>query len=112
MVTNGDRTTPGSVLAETKLNTLHGGVVRAHQATDGRQREIEIITASVVLDTASVRVEHSSGRDHYYIETIKNQLFSLLATPGTKVQNNQVVAELISDQYRTTTGGLIKYAEV
>jgi len=28
------------------------------------------------------------------------------------VQNNQVVAELMDDQYRTTTGGLIKYAGV
>jgi len=62
----------------------------------------------VVLDTARVQVEHS--RDHYYIETIKNQRFSLFATPGTK-QNNQVVAELMDD-HRTTTGGLIKYAGV
>lgn len=113
IVGNGDRVTAQSVLAETKLTTLHGGVVRLPQASNGKGgREIEIITASVVLDTATVRVEHSQGRDQYLIETSTNQLFSLLATPGTKVQNNQVVAELIDDQYRTTTGGLIKYAGV
>ncbi len=111
-VVNGDRVQPASVLAETRLNTLHGGVVRAPQTSNGRQREVEIITASVVLDTAKVQVEHSQGRDQYYIETVKNQRFSLFATPGTKVQNNQVVAELMDDQYRTTTGGLIKYAGV
>jgi DNA-directed RNA polymerase subunit beta' len=113
IVGNGDRVTAESVLAETKLTTLHGGVVRLPQASNGKGgREIEIITASVVLDTATVRIEHSQGRDQYLIETSNNQMFSLLATPGTKVQNNQVVAELISDQYRTTTGGLIKYAGV
>ena len=112
VVSNGDRVEADSVLAETRLNTVHGGTVRAPNSTSGRQREIEIITASVVLDTASVRVEHSQGRDQYLIETNSSQLFSLLATPGTKVQNNQVVAELISDQYRTNTGGLIKYAGV
>ena len=113
IVSNGDRVEAGGVLAETKLNTLHGGVVRLPQGSgSARQREIEIITASVVLNQASVRVEHSQGRDLYLIETSNNQQFSLLATPGTKVQNNQVVAELISDQYRTTTGGLIKYAGV
>ena len=114
VVSNGDRIESSSVLAETKLTTLHGGVVRLPDSSGSGKggREIEIITASVVLDTASVRVEHSQGRDQYLIETGNNQLFSLLATPGTKVQNNQVVAELISDQYRTNTGGLIKYAGV
>jgi len=114
-VVNGDKVHSGSVLAETKLSTVHGGVVRLPSASGGvprREREIEIITASVVLDTASVRVESAQGRDHYLIETSSGQMFSLLATPGTKVQNNQVVAELIDERYRTTTGGLIKYAGV
>jgi DNA-directed RNA polymerase subunit beta' len=113
-VNNGDRVEPSSVLAQMKLTSQHGGMVRLPQssADGGRQREIEIITASVVLDTASVRAESYQGRDHYVIETNNNQQFSLLATPGTKVQNNQVVAELIDDTYRTNTGGLIKYAGV
>ncbi|MBV9386899.1 MAG: DNA-directed RNA polymerase subunit beta', partial [Chroococcidiopsidaceae cyanobacterium CP_BM_ER_R8_30] len=115
-VVNGDAVEAASVLAETKLSTVHGGIVRLPAATGGtparREREIEIITASVVLDTATVRVESSQGRDHYLIDTTSGQSFSLLATPGTKVQNGQVVAELIDDRYRTTTGGLIKYAGV
>jgi DNA-directed RNA polymerase subunit beta' len=112
-VNNGERVEPGSVLAQMKLTSLHGGTVRLPQASDAaRQREIEIITASVVLDTATVRSESFQGRDHYIIETNNNQQFSLLATPGSKVQNNQVVAELIDDRYRTTTGGMIKYAGV
>ena len=111
-VNNGDRVEPGSVLAQMKLTSQHGGVVRLPQASDAaRQREIEIITASVVLDTATVRSESSQGRDQYIIET-NNQQFSLLATPGTKVQNNQVVAELNDDSYRTSTGGLLKFAGV
>jgi DNA-directed RNA polymerase subunit beta' len=114
VVSNSDRVSVGSILAETRLNTTHGGVVRLPETSGSVKgtREIEIITASVVLDTASVRIEHSQGHDQYLIETNNHQLFSLLATPGTKVQNTQVVAELISDQYRTTTGGLLKYAGV
>lgn len=114
-VVNGDRVEANSILAETKLNTLYGGTVRLPSGVSNNGkggREIEIITSSVVLDTAKVRAEHSQGRDQYLIETNNNQLFSLLATPGTKVQNNQVVAELISDEYRTTTGGLIKYSGI
>ncbi|GET41607.1 DNA-directed RNA polymerase subunit beta' [Microseira wollei] len=113
VVRNGDRVEPGSVLAETKLVTEHGGVVRLPaESTAKGGREIEIITASVLLDSAIVRVESYQGRDHYLIETTEGQLFSLKATPGTKVANNQVVAELIDDRYRTATGGIVKYAGV
>ena len=108
VVKNGDSVQPGSVLAETKLVTANGGVVRL---TPGK-REIDIITASVMLDQAMVRVESSGGRDQYVIYTTNNQRFLLKATPGTKVLNSQVVAELIDDRYRTQTGGIIKYAGV
>ncbi|NJP08348.1 MAG: DNA-directed RNA polymerase subunit beta' [Leptolyngbyaceae cyanobacterium RU_5_1] len=113
VVKNGDRIEANGFLAETKLITEHGGTVRLPQETEGKGgREVEIITASVLLDQAQVRAESYQGRDHYLIETNHNQVFSLKATPGTKVTNNQVVAELIDDRYRTQTGGIIKYSGV
>ncbi|AUT03678.1 DNA-directed RNA polymerase subunit beta'' [Nostoc sp. CENA543] len=113
VVKNGDSVETNGVLAETKLTTLHGGVVRLPEATPGKStREIEIITASVVLDQATVTVQSSQGRNNYLITTGNNQVFNLRATPGTKVQNGQVVAELIDDRYRTTTGGMLKFAGV
>ncbi|KAB8319207.1 DNA-directed RNA polymerase subunit beta'' [Tolypothrix campylonemoides VB511288] len=113
VVNNGDTIDSNGVLAETKLTTLHGGVVRLPEATPGKgTREIEIITASVVLDQATVTAQNAQGRNNYLVTTGNNQVFNLRATPGTKVQNGQVVAELIDDRYRTTTGGLLKYAAV
>jgi DNA-directed RNA polymerase subunit beta' len=108
VVKNGDPVQQGSVLAETKLVTANGGVVRL---TPGK-REIDIITASVLLDQATVRIESTAGREQYVIYTTNNQRFLLKATPGTKVLHNQVVAELIDDRYRTQTGGIVKYAGV
>ena len=113
LVKNGDAIASNGVLAETKLSSLHGGVVRLPEATPGKStREIEIITASVVLDQATVTVQSSQGRNNYLVSTGNNQVFNLRATPGTKVQNSQVVAELIDDRYRTTTGGFLKFAGV
>ena len=113
IVKNGDAIASNGVLAETKLASLHGGVVRLPEATPGKStREIEIITASVVLDQATVTVQSSQGRNNYLVSTGNNQVFNLRATPGTKVQNGQVVAELIDDRYRTTTGGFLKFAGV
>jgi DNA-directed RNA polymerase subunit beta' len=119
VVKNGDKIVTDSVLAETKLVTEHGGVVRvgANHVGSDVPREVEIITASVLLDQAIVRSESLTagavqGREHYVIETGNNQRFSLKATPGTKVQNNQVVAELMDSRYRTQTGGILKYSGV
>ncbi|MHC5777631.1 DNA-directed RNA polymerase subunit beta'' [Nostoc sp.] len=113
VVKNGDAIASNGVLAETKLSTLHGGVVRLPEVNPGKStREIEIITASVVLDQATVTVQSSQGRNNYLVSTGNNQVFNLRATPSTKVQNGQVVAELIDDRYRTTTGGFLKFAGV
>lgn len=113
VVQNGDRINAEDVLAETKLVTEHGGVVRLPEQLESTSgREVEIITASVLLDKARVRVESQQGREHYVIETPQGQLFALKTAPGTKVANNQVVAELIDDRYRTQTGGIIKYSGV
>lgn len=114
-VKNGDRLETDSILAETKTRTEHGGIVRLpQQEQDGKGgREIEIITASVLLDQAKVTLEEQGGgREHYILETSHNQQFSLKAAPGTKVTNSQVVAELIDDRYHTQTGGIIKYSGV
>lgn len=112
-VKNGDRVEVGSVLAETKLVTEHGGVVRLPQESEGKAgREVEIITASVLLDQARVRLDSSQRGDQYIIETTHHQRFFLKATPGTKVVNHQVVAELDDHSYRTQTGGIIKYSGV
>ncbi|BAU42934.1 DNA-directed RNA polymerase subunit beta' [Leptolyngbya sp. O-77] len=113
VVKNGDRVEANSILAKTKLVTENGGTVRLPQDGEGKAgREVEIITASVLLDQARVIAESQQGREHYIIETQHNQRFSLIATPGTKVVNKQVVAELIDDRYHTQTGGIIKFSGI
>ncbi|ERN39849.1 DNA-directed RNA polymerase, beta subunit [Rubidibacter lacunae KORDI 51-2] len=108
VVKNGDSVEVGSVLAESRLTSVKGGIVRL---TPGK-REIEIITASVQLDRARIRRSSTGAGDQYIIHTANGQRFALKTTPGTKVQHGQVIAELIDDRYHTETGGLIKYAGV
>ncbi|MDY6781893.1 MAG: DNA-directed RNA polymerase subunit beta' [Cyanobacteriota bacterium] len=104
VVKNGDRVGPETVLAQTKLASIHGGVVRLQPGS----REIEIITASVQLDQSLVQRE----QNRYIIHARTGQSFLLKATPGAKVLNHQTIAELMDDRYRTNTGGIVKYAGV
>lgn len=70
----------GDVLAETRLITEHGGVVRLSEEDSRHSREVEIITASVILDQAIVKEESYQGREHYILETHGGQSFSLKAS--------------------------------
>lgn len=106
IVKNGDTINKGDVLAETKLKTKSGGVCRFEEGT----REIEIITASVSLDQAEVYLEHTGNQQQYVIHANRGDRFALKVSPGTKIQSNQVVAELIDDTFRTNTGGIVRYA--
>ncbi|MBC6417947.1 MAG: DNA-directed RNA polymerase subunit beta' [Prochloron sp. SP5CPC1] len=130
VVKNGDRLSRGEILAVQKLCTGSGGVVRFCTS-----REIEIITASLTL-ASSVRcsqgmlsgtpdvghkskqvvessVPHSAGgHSQYTFSTSGGDNYLLLTTPGAKVFHGDVIAELISDRYQTSTGGIIKYAGV
>ncbi len=106
-IKNGEPVEIEGVLAETKLTSVNGGVVRLRG-----EREIDIITASVSLDRAVVEMESSGSRDRHVITTADNQRYHLLIPPGTKVLNQAAVAELIDDRYRTRTGGIIKYADI
>jgi len=121
VVKNGDTVEAGEVMAEMRLRTEHGGIVRLTQEDGRHNQEVEIITASVILDQARVRAETIHNRSQYVLETQPpevegvlpaKQRFLLKATPGTKLLNGQVVAELIDDSYQTTSGGIIKYAGV
>jgi DNA-directed RNA polymerase subunit beta' len=113
-VKNGDNIVAQGVIAESKLITENGGIVRIPEVHEGKGgREIEIITASVLLNQAQVRrVESHQGGDQYRLEVNNGQVFSLKATPGSQVLNGQVVAELIDDRYHTSTGGILKYSGV
>jgi DNA-directed RNA polymerase subunit beta' len=113
VVKNGDVIEAEGIIAETRQISERGGLVRLPEETDGKDaREVEVITASVLLNQAEVKMESGQGGEHYVIETANGQRFSLIATPGTKLTTNGVVAELEDTTYHTTTGGLIKYSGV
>ncbi len=107
-VSNGDQVVEEDVLAETKLVSMNGGIVRYLSES----REIDIITASVSLDKAEIRRESSGGHEQYIIYTAENQRFLLKATPETKVQNHAVIAELIDNRCETSTGGILRYGGI
>ena len=109
VVSNGDRLQIGDVLATTQLISANGGTVRWQSGS----REIEIVTADLLLDWAEVAIENTGGREILTLTTEETgQRFLLRTTPGQKVHQQAIVAELVDERYRTTTGGILRYAGV
>lgn len=65
MVKNDDRVDVNSVLTVTKFISEHGGTVRLNPSIHRNVLEVEVITASVVLDQARIQEEHFQGQRHY-----------------------------------------------
>ncbi len=110
VVKNGDEITPETVIAETKLSSVAGGIVRLSAEEDNRN--IDIVNSSVQLDQALVRRESNGGREQYVIETEEGQRYLLKVAPGAKVIDQQIIGELIDERYHTNTGGMVKYAGI
>ncbi len=110
VVQTGQEIQPETILSQTDLVSEHGGLVRLSHGENHRgSREIKIITSSVLLDQARVIKETLHGSEHYVLETRTGQRFALKVSPGSKVTHGTVVAELQDSQYRTQTGGIVRY---
>ena len=100
-----------SVLATTEIISDYGGIVRLVPSSVD---ELQIIIASTIIEEAELFIKKDLNlHDSPSILELKNgDKFFLHCSPGNKLNNNQIIAELIDSHYQTETGGIIKYSEV
>lgn len=109
----GDIVQKNSELAFTKVISDYGGIVRL-PSDETNQNEIQIITASIFLDNAVIKpIEETLISDYkYFLEFDNKNKFFLHCSPGNKISNLQILAELIDTKYTTLTGGIVKYSNL
>jgi DNA-directed RNA polymerase subunit beta' len=98
------------VIATTEITSDYGGTVRLSSSQD----EIHIITASTAIDNGIIigDEEHISGDSPYFLKLDDGTQFLMHCSPGNKISNSQIIAELIDNSYHTTTGGFLKYSNI
>ena len=104
---------PGSQLAITKIISNYSGYIQvlpknSEKSTD----QVRIITASQTISNIVVTIDSNYSGHHYVLRVCNSDRFLLKAKPGDKLSNKQVFAELISEVYTTSTGGIIKYLDL
>ena len=99
----------GQVLAEASQASEFGGEVRLRDSI-GDSREVQIVTTSMILNDFKLLAESTHSGEIWHLEAQDNTRYRLNTVPGSKIGNNEVIAELSDDRFKTETGGLIKYA--
>ncbi len=99
----------GQVLAEASQASEFGGEVRLRDSI-GDSREVQIVTTSMILNDFKLLEESTHSGEIWHLEAQDNTRYRLNTVPGSKIGNNEVIAELSDDRFKTETGGLIKYA--
>nr|YP_010338575.1 RNA polymerase beta'' subunit [Rhodaphanes brevistipitata]UNJ18525.1 RNA polymerase beta'' subunit [Rhodaphanes brevistipitata] len=74
--------------------------------------EVHIITSSILFEKPSLYLDRFGGNKTYILETSHQDKFILRPILGQKLQNYQIIADLITDTYKTYTGGMIKYLDL
>ncbi len=99
----------GQVLAEASQASEFGGEVRLRDSI-GDSREVQIVTTSMTLKDFKLLEESTHSGEIWHLEAKDGTRYRLNTVPGSKIGNNEVIAELSDDRFKTETGGLVKYA--
>nr|YP_009293836.1 RNA polymerase beta'' subunit [Ahnfeltia plicata]AOM65524.1 RNA polymerase beta'' subunit [Ahnfeltia plicata]UAT97312.1 RNA polymerase beta'' subunit [Ahnfeltia plicata] len=113
MVQVNDLVNQGSLLAHTQIVSKYSGRVRLiTEKNNNLNQEILIIISSKTFSTIKVYDENHDISPQYILETDKKDKFLLNIKPNQRIVHKQVIGDLISNVYKTKTGGIIKYLDL
>ena len=109
VISSGTSVDEGTVLAEASQSSEFGGQVRLRESI-GDSREVQIVTTSMSLSNFKLIEESTHSGQIYNLESSDGTSYRLNTSPGSKISNGEVIADLTDERFRTKTGGLVKYA--
>nr|AYR06481.1 RNA polymerase beta'' subunit [Rhodogorgon sp.] len=104
---------PGTLLARIQIISKYGGCVSLSTSQTGKSsQEISIITACQVFANVKVYIDKYYANNNYILEIYNKDKFILNVVPNQKLVDQQIIGNLVSDIYKTSTGGIIKYLDL
>lgn len=102
------------ILALTQVTSDYGGIVRLNNFEQTEESGIQIVTACVYLKNGIIKPSSNQLNSDfpYCLELDKKSHFIMQCSPGNKISNSQILAELVDNKYTTNTGGIIYYHNV
>uniref|UniRef100_A0AAU7YQA4 DNA-directed RNA polymerase subunit beta'' n=1 Tax=Gracilaria hainanensis TaxID=2871843 RepID=A0AAU7YQA4_9FLOR len=101
-----------NLIGKTELIARYNGKIRILKKKQDFIQHIVIITSSTTYTNLDVVTKFYNGYKNYFLVTKEQEQFILKTLPNQCIVNKQLIAELITNLYRTNTGGIIKYLDL
>nr|QCI05828.1 RNA polymerase b'-subunit [Dasysiphonia japonica] len=108
MVDNNQVINKNSLLARIELSSRYSGRIYLINNSN----KLLLVTSSKLYTNIYVSVNIYQDYKRYILEINDKDKFLLKCKPNTKILHQQVIADMISDSYKTKTGGIIKYLDL
>ena len=113
MVFSGTSVKAGTILAMQKIISNYSGYIRIlSKAHDHWNQEVLVVTALQILSNVQVFLDKYYSNSSYVLKISDKDRFLLSISPGQNLVNGQILGELLSDVYKTQTGGIVKYLDL
>nr|YP_009019652.1 RNA polymerase beta'' subunit [Gracilaria salicornia]AHH24620.1 RNA polymerase beta'' subunit [Gracilaria salicornia]UAD87607.1 RNA polymerase b-subunit [Gracilaria salicornia] len=112
MIKENDFVHDNNLIATTKLIARYNGKIRLLKKKQDFIQHIVIITSSTTYTNLDVVTKFYNGYKNYFLVTQEQDQFILKTLPNQSIVNKQLIGELITNLYRTNTGGIIKYLDL
>nr|YP_009297555.1 RNA polymerase beta'' subunit [Hildenbrandia rivularis]AOM67099.1 RNA polymerase beta'' subunit [Hildenbrandia rivularis] len=102
-------------LAQQTITNQFSGYVRIPNINSNDSKfstDIQIVVAEYLLQGVKVYLDNKKFQGSYILETTKKDKFVLQVSPGEKILNGHIMANLVSNTYKTITGGIVKYLDL
>nr|YP_009509278.1 RNA polymerase b''-subunit [Gracilaria vermiculophylla]AXI96928.1 RNA polymerase b''-subunit [Gracilaria vermiculophylla]QXU75133.1 RNA polymerase b''-subunit [Gracilaria vermiculophylla]WDZ67875.1 RNA polymerase beta'' subunit [Gracilaria vermiculophylla] len=112
MISEDDFIYENHLIGKTEFVSRYSGRIRISRKKQDLTQDIIIITSSKTYINIDVLTKLYNGYTNYILLIDRQDQFILKTLPNQIIVNQQLIAELITNIYRTNTGGIIKYLDL
>nr|YP_009391440.1 RNA polymerase b''''-subunit [Platysiphonia delicata]ARW59584.1 RNA polymerase b''''-subunit [Platysiphonia delicata] len=103
----------GTLLANIQLKSSHSGCIYLIEKESFLDYpKLLLVTSSKLYKNIKVFADSCYDFQRYIVQINNQGKFILKCRPNTKIIDGHIIADMISDVYKTKTGGIIKYLDL
>ena len=113
ILSQNERIHENSIVSRTQLISRYSGrILVLNQQNKNINQQISIIMSTKTFIGIKVYIDNSDGSQNHILLVDQQDKFLLTVLPNQKVNHGQIIGNLVSNLYKTKTGGIIKYLDL
>jgi len=113
IIQNDQKIKNNTLLASNKLFSNYSGhIFLVKKSNSSNISKLLLIVSSKLYTNIKIFITIYEDYKRYILELENKDKFLLKCKPNAKIHDQQIIADMISDAYKTKTGGIIKYLDL